>query len=179
MMSRYLCVSMMMLVVGLATPSWAQLPPKAGPAPGAAKMIVGTWRMVGAQTQAVDGTGPTTYPRGVKPSGYIIYDADGMMYVQIMDSDETRPPRTGAGPMSVEDQAKAFSSYTAYFGRYTIDEVEGSVVHHVAGNTNPRTVGAGQKRFLAITPDRLELNTFAKGQDGVERITRRMWERVK
>jgi hypothetical protein len=179
MMNRFLCGSMMVLALGLATPAWAAVPPKPGPIPGAAKMIVGTWRMVGSQTQAVDGAGPVTYPRGAKPSGYIIYDPDGMMYVQIMNSQETRPSQAGPDQLSVEDQAKAFSSYTAYFGPYTIDETDGSVVHHVVGNTNPRSVGNAQKRYLVLTADRLELNTFEKSADGVEQITRRMWERVK
>ncbi|MDA1185520.1 MAG: lipocalin-like domain-containing protein [Acidobacteria bacterium] len=165
------------LLGALAAPAQAQAPPKPGPTPGAAKMIVGTWRMVGAQTQAVDGSGEITYPRGVRPTGYIIYDAGGMMYVQIMNSDEVRPPKTGTGQMSMEDQAKAFSSYTAYFGRYSIDEEEGSVTHDPQANTNPRQVGDVRKRFLEITNDTLELNTFNTGADGVERITRRMWER--
>lgn len=166
------------VLVAMAAPALAQAPPTPGPTPGAAEMIVGTWRMVGAQRQAVDGSGEITYPRGVRPSGYIIYDEDGMMYVQIMNSDEVRPPKTGPRQLSPEDQTQAFSSYTAYFGTYTIDEEEGSVIHDPQANTNPRLVGDARKRFLEITPDTLELNTFNTGDDGVERITRRMWERA-
>ena len=166
------------VMVALASPAQAQAPPTPGPTPGAAQMIVGTWRMVGAQTQAVDGSGEITYPRGMHPSGYIIYDETGMMYVQIMNSDEVRPPKAGPRQLSPEEQTKAFSSYTAYFGTYTIDEEEGSVIHDPQANTNPRLVGDARKRFLEITPDRLELNTFNTGADGVERITRRMWERA-
>ena len=183
-------------LVALAAPAQAQAPPTPGPTPGAGQMIVGTWRLVGAQTQAVDGSGEITYPRGTRPSGYIIYDAGyvradheqrrgaspddagGMMYVQIMNSDEVRPPKIGPRQLSAEEQAKAFSSYTAYFGAYTIDEDEGSVIHDPQANTNPRLVGDARKRFLEITPDTLELNTFNTGADGVERITRRMWERA-
>ena len=167
------------VMIALAASAQAQAPPTPGPTPGAAQMIVGTWRMVGAQTQAVDGSGEITYPRGLHPSGYIIYDENGMMYVQIMNSDEVRPPKAGPRQLSMADQAKAFSSYTAYFGRYSIDEEEGSVIHDPQGNTNPRLVGDVRKRFLEITADTLELNTFNTGADGVERITRRMWERVR
>ena len=166
------------VMVALAAPAQAQAPPTPGPTPGAAQMIVGTWRLVGAQRQAVDGSGEITYPRGTRPSGYIIYDAGGMMYVQIMNSDEVRPPKSGPRQLSAEDQTEAFSSYTAYFGTYTIDEEEGSVIHDPQANTNPRLVGDARKRFLEITPDTLELNTFNAGADGVERITRRMWERA-
>ena len=100
------------------------------------------------------------------------------MYVQIMNSDKVRPPKTGPRQLSAEDQAKAFSSYTAYFGTYTTDEEEGSLIHDPQANTNPRLVGDARRRFLEITNDRLELNTFNTGADGVERITRRMWQRA-
>jgi Lipocalin-like domain len=161
-----------------AVPCFAQGAPKA-PRGQVGKMIVGTWRMVGVETRLVDGSGPATLPRGKQPTGFIIYDSQGRMYVQIMNSDETRPPRKGAGPLNEKEQAQAFSSYTAYFGRYTINEEVQSVTHHVEGSVNPRNVGNEMPRFVEVSQDRLSLNTFAKGQDGKERVTLRMWERVR
>jgi hypothetical protein len=168
------------MVASLAVASicFAQGAPKA-PRGQVAKMIVGTWRMVGAETRVVDGSGPTTMPRGKKPEGFIIYDTNGRMWVQIMNSEETRPPRKGEGAMNEKEQAQAYASYTAYYGRYTIDENDQSVTHHVEGSVNPRNVGNAMKRFVEVSADRLSLNTFAKGQDGKERVTLRMWERVK
>ena len=101
------------------------------------------------------------------------------MYVQIMNSDETRPARKGEGAMTEKEQAQAYGSYTAYYGRYTIDENDQSVIHHVEGSVNPRNIGNGMKRFVEVSQDKLSLNTFAKGQDGKERVTLRMWERAK
>ena len=169
-----------LVMAGLAVTSicFAQGAPKAPPGQ-VAKLIVGTWRMVGAETRVVDGSGPSTYPRGKAPAGFIIYDTQGRMYVQIMNSDEVRPPRKGPTPMSEQEQARAYASYTAYYGRYTIDENDQSVVHHVEGSVNPRNVGNGMKRFVEVSQDRLSLNTFAKGPDGKERVTLRMWERVR
>jgi hypothetical protein len=162
----------------VVSPCFAQGAPKA-PRGQVGKLIVGTWRMVGAETRVVDGSGPTTLPRGKKPSGFIIYDSQGRMYVQIMNSDETRPPRKGEGPLTEKEQAQAYTSYTAYYGRYTINEDDQSVTHHVEGSVNPRNVGNAMPRFVEVSQDRLSLNTFAKGQDGKERVTLRMWERVR
>jgi hypothetical protein len=161
-----------------ATPCFAQGAPKA-PRGQVGKMIVGTWRMVSAETRLVDGSGPATFPRGKSPSGFIIYDAQGRMYVQIMNSDETRPPRKGESTMTEKEQAQAYTSYTAYFGRYTINEEDQSVTHHVEGSVNPRNIGNAMHRFVEVSQDRLSLNTFAKGQDGRQRVTLRMWERVR
>jgi hypothetical protein len=53
------------------------------------------------------------------------------------------------------------------------------VTHHVEGGVNPRNVGNAMHRFVEVSQDRLSLNTLAKGQDGKERVTLRMWERVR
>lgn len=47
------------------------------------------------------------------------------------------------------------------------------------GSVNPRNIGNGMHRFVEVSHDRLSLNTFAKGADGKERVTLRMWERVR
>jgi hypothetical protein len=164
--------------LAVASPCLAQGAPKA-PRGQVARLIVGTWKMAGVETRVVDGSGPVTYPRGKQPSGYIIYDAQGRMYVQIMNSDETRPPRKGEGPLTEKEQAQAFTTYTAYFGRYTVNEEDQSVTHHVEGSVSPRNIGNAMHRFVEVSQDRLSLNTLAKGPDGKERITLRMWERVR
>ena len=176
MRTRVCALIIASLAVG--TVCFAQGAPKA-PRGQVAKLIVGTWKMTGAETRVVDGSGPATLPRGKSPQGYIIYDAQGRMFVQIMNSDETRPPRKGEGAMNEKEQAQAYTSYTAYYGRYTIDENDQSVTHHVEGSVNPRNIGNGMKRFVEVSQDKLSLNTFAKGPDGKERVTLRMWERVR
>lgn len=168
----------MLACLAVASPAFAQGAPKA-PKGQVAKLIIGTWRMAGVETRVVDGGGPATFPRGKKPTGYIIYDTQGRMYVQIMNSDETRPPRKGEVPMPEREQAQAYATYTAYFGRYTINEEDQSVTHHVEGSVNPRNIGNAMHRFVEVSHDRLSLNTFAKGNDGKERVTLRMWERVR
>ena len=170
--------AVLVLCLSVASVCFAQGAPKA-PKGQVAKLIVGTWKMTGAETRIVDGSGPTTLPRGKAPAGYIIYDAQGRMFVQIMNSDETRPARKGEAAMTEKEQAQAYTSYTAYYGRYTIDENDQSVTHHVEGSVNPRNIGNGMKRFVEVSQDKLSLNTFAKGPDGKERVTLRMWERVR
>lgn len=177
-MRMRLCAAVALALLAMAVPVFAQGAPKA-PRGQVAKLVVGTWRMVGVETRVVDGSGPTTFPRGKAPSGFIIYDSQGRMYVQIMNSDEVRPPRKGEAPMTEKERAQAFATYTAYFGRYTVNEDDQSVTHHVEGSVSPRNIGNGMHRFVEVSADRLSLNTFAKGSDGRERVTLRMWERVR
>ena len=71
-MRARLC-ALVVATLAIAPVSFAQGAPKA-PRGQVATLIVGTWKMTGAETRVVDGSGPTTLPRGKAPAGYIIYD---------------------------------------------------------------------------------------------------------
>src|SRR5262245_40366813 len=88
------------------------------------KSFIGTWRLVSIE----GGSGQTT--RGNKPTGLIIYDAQGNMAAQIMP-DRARPKWTGT-PTPAQ-ALEAIRGYTAYFGTYTIDERAAIVTHHRQG----------------------------------------------
>ncbi len=65
--------ALMVVMLAVAPVCFAQGAPKA-PRGQIATLIVGTSRMTGAETRVVNGSGPTTRPRGTAPAGYIIYD---------------------------------------------------------------------------------------------------------
>ena len=89
------------------------------------KPFVGTWRLV-----SIEGGPQNAANRGPKPTGIIMYDAHGLMNVQIMP-DRPRPKYTGT---PTADQAlDAIRGYTAYWGTYTIDEKAQTVTHHRQG----------------------------------------------
>ena len=93
---------------------------------------------------------------------YLIYDASGYMGVTIMRPD--RAPYSEGGP-SADEALALFGSYTSYFGRFTVDETEGAVTHHVEGSLNPSGVGSDFTRFYTFGEDRLTLQPPA-GTDG-------------
>ena len=119
------------------------------------KKITGVWKLIGTEVQVQDGK--TTYPRGQHPSGYIIYTADGHMFVQIQDGAEIRPPAHD-GPMTEAEQAQAYRSYTAYYGPYTLNTDEGYVVHHREGSLVPNQSGGEVRRYYEFKGDELILH---------------------
>lgn len=64
-MRARLCV-LVLVTLSIAPVCYAQGAPKAPPGQ-VARLIVGTWKMTGAETRVVDGSGPTTRPRGTAP----------------------------------------------------------------------------------------------------------------
>ena len=133
-----------------------------------AKKFIGMWRLV----SIVDAQGqPTQSPQ---PTGFIVYDASGIMAVQIMPS-RPRPKYARAEP--TPDEAKAaLTGYTAYFGPWTVDERAGTVTHRLTGSINPNSTGNDNVRKYEFGPgDRLSLIPIAPVTSG-NRLT---WERVK
>lgn len=105
--------------------------------------------------------------------GQISYDASGRMSAQLMRRDRER---LSASP-SEAARAAAFSSYTAYFGGYTIDAAKRTVTHHVEGAVSPNMVGSPLVRHFEFSGDNSTLTLTVK--DG-ERVTGKLqWERYR
>ena len=138
--------------------------------------FVGTWKLVGVERTRADGELlPAPEPPAFGspgPIGFIMYDPGGYMGVVIMQSG--RQPY--AGDQRIPEEARALlTSYTSYFGTFTVNEAEGFVTHHVEGNLNPGGVGADNKRFFEFSGNRLILKP-PPADSGVR--TRIVWERV-
>lgn len=142
-------------------------------AAGDRDQFVGHWRLASRERLTDEGVWvPSEGRMGPDAIGMITYDAAGHMTVQIMRRDR---PAFAAGQRSEatpEELQAAFDGYLAYFGRYEVDEVEGSVTHHLEGALYPNWIGDGLKRFYEFSGNRLTL-TVAPA-----RVSRLTWERV-
>lgn len=128
-----------------------------------AKRIIGTWRLV-----SID-AGTLRHNRGSRPSGFLYYDENGYMAVQIMPS---RPRKTfSAGGPTAEEATDALAGYTAYFGTYFVDEKKQIVVHHLTGNIRPGALGSVVRRYQFPSDDSLVLSP-------VESKAKLTWERI-
>lgn len=128
------------------------------------KPFIGTWKLV----SITGGANPAN--RGPKPTGVIMYDADGYMNVQIAP-DRPRPTLTGAP--TAEQALEAIRGYTAYFGTYTVDEQARTVTHHREGMLDSGAVD--YVRRYEMSPDGNRVTLIPVGGTGPE--TRLTWER--
>lgn len=131
------------------------------------KLVVGTWRLVSME----GGPAASIAARGPKPTGLIMYDANGYMAAQIAP-DRVRPKYTGVP--APEIAYDVMRGYTAYFGTYTIDEKAKAITHHRQGMLDGGVVDY-VRTFEFLTPDRIALTTVT----GATPPTRLIWERVK
>jgi hypothetical protein len=148
-------------------------PASASPATAAAdvqRRFIGNWRLIAFES--IDEQGRTSpNPLDV---GRIMYDADGNMAAQLMRS--VRKP--ASTPPTEAERAASYSSYVAYFGRYTIDTTNDSVTHHVEAALNPNWVKTPLVRYWRFSPDgtRLMLSTRNAAGRTTGTLT---WERLR
>ena len=140
---------------------------QSAPGAGAAARFVGTWRLV-----SIEANGRPDPNRGAHPTGLIYYDGAGNMAVQIMP-DRARPRYAGAQP-TADEAGAALIGYTAYFGRYSVDERARTVTHHRQGSLNPGQVGGDAvRRYEFAAGDRLVLTPLENP------TTHLTWERIR
>jgi len=158
------------LIVSLVLGSqWllAQEPKQVQGSPG----LIGTWKLISFQDRK-SADQEWSYPYGMNPQGYIVYDTTGHVFIQMMRTPPSRPFKSGDDKKPTPEEAKAvYEGYIAYFGTYSVDEANHVVIHHVEGSLGPSYIGTDQKRPFQLTGDRLTL--------GDQKTWIRVLERVK
>ena len=142
----------------------------------AREQFAGNWKLVRVERYDADGV---LLPQPDRPAfgagntiGFIMYDRDGHMGVVIQQdgrepyADDRRTP---------DEALAALTSYTSYFGPYTVNEEESYVTHHLRGSLSPGGVGVDNKRFYEFTGNELRLRPPVGGSGVQLQI---VWERV-
>jgi hypothetical protein len=146
------------------------------PAQSQKKAIVGTWQLVSRIDRDPAGTVLEEPSLGSDPVGYLVYDATGNMFVQIMARHRSTRP-TGVTSQADTNNIAQVGGYDAYFGRYEIDSSGGLMTHHLEGAIGPSDVGRSLTRHMDLRGDTLTL-WFEPGGNGTPRVRTLIWRRV-
>ena len=120
---------------------WERLPEIAELTP-THRRVIGFWKHVPNEGDTVDD--PLLRP------GFIIYTSTGRMMVHLMSPG--RYAYAVGGPTPEEAQA-AVSSYTSYFGPFSVDEAGSYFVHHRVGHTLDLTDRPQSERRTGLDTD--------------------------
>lgn len=128
--------------------------------------LIGGWGLRAAV--AVDTAGDKFYPMGEDVEGRIVYTPDGYVAVNIMENGRKRPDEnTRWAKLSDADAASLARTYMAYSGRFSVDEEDGIVHHHLDMCLDPTMVGTDQVRHVEFTADgQLKLSVPLAELDG-------------
>jgi hypothetical protein len=117
--------------------------------------LLGAWSL--QDYVACTEEGRVHHPLGADAPGLLVYTASGHMTAQLMATDRPRWPRAGDEDRLPHIAAIA-ESYLAYAGTFEVDEIGGTVVHHVTLSLLPNWVGRPQHRLVDLDGDRLVLS---------------------
>lgn len=137
--------------------------------------LAGSWKLISFHSQ--DSSGKVVYPFGKDARGRLIYEPDGRMAVQLMDTN--RPGFASDDPLATSEAEvrAAFGGYTAYYGTYSVNPDEKTIVHHIEVSLLPNWVGTDQRRNYEFDGKYLTL----KGPlllGGVQWVVSLVWERL-
>jgi hypothetical protein len=147
------------------------------------EQLIGTWKLSSRVSRLDNGEIVPDPALGDKPSGVLIYDANGHVAAQLsrqgrtMDIFKNECAEISAVNTS-PNTANTVFGYDAYFGSYTLHEKEGYVTHHLESALWPGNQGKDINRFFTLQGDVLTIK-FTTTQDG-KAVTRTLvWNRWK
>ncbi len=117
--------------------------------------LVGTWRLVSTEQRLTNGTIRPSPLYGPNGAGYLMYSSTGRMCVILTNPD--RPRWRSEDDPTPEELKSAIDGFIAYYGSYEVNETEGFVVHHIEAHLVPNWIGTEQRRYFALSEDRLTL----------------------
>ena len=95
-------------------------------------------------------------------------------HMGVVIQQEGRQPYAG-DRRTPEEALAAVTTYTSYFGTYSVNEGAGYVTHHVKGSLSPRGTGADNQRLYEFGENQLALKP-PRGAAGVQ--LRIVWEKM-
>lgn len=140
------------------------------------EQLVGVWKIVSLADSLSNGG--TYYQYGENPTGGLVYTADGFMSLQLAKQPFPRFSEGYEGA-TVEEMKAALAAYVAMYGRYSLDEEECVVTHHVLGCNYPDMIGMNLVRPFDLSGDSLTLKPAPWEENGVVHTRRLVLERVR
>ncbi len=125
------------------------------------EQLVGTWSYVSADTVRPDGSREPMY--GPNPKGLVIFDSNGRYALVNARSDLPKFASNNRMKSTPEENKAVVQGSIAHFGRYTVNEADGTITFYIEGSTFPNWNGIEQKRPFTLTGDQVKWTTPASG----------------
>ena len=138
------------------------------------KRLVGSWRLL--EVEHIGDDGEVGRPFGEHPLGILIYTAEGTMSATLMQSGRAKFADGDILAGSDAERIAAFTSSSAFAGRYEI--VGDEIRHHLEVATYPNWAGTDQVRSFDLSDTHLTLYPPRMRMQGKDRRGRVRWERL-
>ena len=119
-------------------------------------------------------SGAVFHPWGTDVRGRLTYDRAGHVALQIAKVGRERFVSDDLEAGTPAEIRRAWDSYHAWFGHFTVGRDEPSVIHHIEASLFPNWAGVDQMRLVTLEDDGLVLRSkpMPYGGEPVEFLTR-------
>ena len=137
--------------------------------------LIGTWTFVSANETKKDGAKVDRW--GANPKGSLMFDANGRYIFVISRSDIPKFVAQTVSEGTAEENKAVVKGLLVYFGTYSVNEADETLITHVEGSSFPNLNGADQKRIITLlTADELRYTNPASTTGGTAQV---VWKRAK
>jgi hypothetical protein len=128
------------------------------------EQLLGTWTLVSSDQVRPDGSKLSQF--GANPKGINVFDANGRFFLMmssagflvVASADNTKiASKDPSSKTNSEEGGGLLVESIAYYGTYTVNEVERVVILHLDASTFPNQIGTDQKRTItSLAADELK-----------------------
>ena len=138
-------------------------------------LLPGSWALISRVDVTESGERSIDSSLGEDPTALLFYDRAGNFGAQFMKRDRSASPDISPAALN---NSRAQNGYDAYFGTYTVDDVQATVTQRLIGALSPENVGLVLTRKMVVQDDllKIDVNTQTSHGENVTRILR--WKRV-
>jgi len=133
-----------------ATVGWAQQ------AATLASRIVGTWELVSITATRPDGTREQPYGPG---EGIMMFDAAGRYSTQFCGLNRAKYASNNRMKGTPEEYQATAQGCNTHWGKYTVDQADGTFTLSIQNASFPNWVGVQQKRPFTVTAREMQYTT--------------------
>ena len=139
------------------------------------EQLLGSWILVSNFMERADGTKVDLF--GTNPKGILIFAADGRFSTLVARADLPKLASANRGRTTPEESKAVVEGSLAYYGTYSVNDLEKVVTVRIEGSTFVNQVGAVQKRVItSMTADEITVTNPASTSGGAIHL---VWRRAK
>ena len=132
------------------------------------EQVVGTWTAVSTTNTAANGAKSELF--GPNPKGLMIFESNGCFSLISLRSDLPKFGTNNRATGTADENKAVVQGSIAYFGAYSVNEVDKSFTVQIEGAIFPNWTGTAQKRGLSISRDELTFTNAAGSTGGVNEV---------
>jgi Lipocalin-like domain len=139
------------------------------------EQLVGTWMIISTDGTRPDGT--KFQPFGPNPKGILVLDGNGRTSFILVSSARPKFASNNRNTGTADENKAAMQGGLAFFGTWSVDEADKSLITRIEGSTFPNWDGHELKRTItSLTDDELKYINPAVSVGGSAET---VWRRVK